>query len=334
MGRAPRNLIEGGIYHVYNRVARGVRVLGEDEEAERFIGLLREVKDRDGLTIFAWCVMGNHFHLALRQGAVPLARSMKTVQNRFTRNYNARCKEFGPLWQSRYKSKQVDNPDYLHQLLSYVHLNPVVAGMVDDPGDYRWTGHRELVKTTRDPLVDVDQVLMFFGDTKAAARRAYVLGLKGDRNEDWIGEGPGRLPWWRLGRPPKVEDEELKPEAPTAYVDESGRSTGLERPRMTAEEFLQLGSTCVGLDFCDLRSRTRATSVVRARELLVTLGAERYGLKVKELAAGLEKGVQAGSGYVSRGIRRRSDDEGFRDLYERLDIKIAANGVDEQSKHE
>ena len=53
---------------MYNRVARGVRVFGDDEEADRFIGLLREVKDRDELTVFAWCVMGNHFHLALRQG--------------------------------------------------------------------------------------------------------------------------------------------------------------------------------------------------------------------------------------------------------------------------
>ena len=254
---------------------------------------------------------------------------MKTVQNRFTRNYNARHMEFGPLWQSRYKAKQVDNPSYLHQLLAYVHLNPVVAGMVDDPGDYPWTGHRELVKTTRDPLVDVDQVLMLFGATKAAARRAYVRGLTCARKEEWIGEGPGRLPWWRLGRPPKEENEELKPEAPSAFVDEIGRSTGLERRRMTAGEFLQLGSSCLELDFNDLRSPTRTPSIVRARELLVTLGAERYGLKVKELAAGLEKGVQAGSEYVSRGIRRRRDDEEFRDRYERLDHKIATNGANE-----
>ncbi|MFV1980405.1 MAG: transposase [Rhodothermia bacterium] len=60
MGRAPRIFIEGGVYHVYNRVARGVRVFGEDEEADRFIGLLREVKDRDELTVFAWCVMTTH----------------------------------------------------------------------------------------------------------------------------------------------------------------------------------------------------------------------------------------------------------------------------------
>ncbi|MCP4896779.1 MAG: hypothetical protein GY906_07350 [bacterium] len=51
MGRAPRIFIEGGVYHVYNRVARGMRVFGDDAEAERFVGLLREVRDRDGFKI-------------------------------------------------------------------------------------------------------------------------------------------------------------------------------------------------------------------------------------------------------------------------------------------
>ncbi|MCP4901113.1 MAG: hypothetical protein GY906_29435 [bacterium] len=329
VGRAPRIFIEGGVYHVYNRVARGMRVFGDDDEAERFVGLLREVRDRDGQTIFAWCLMGSHYHLALRQGAVPLARSMKTVQNRFTRNYNARHKEFGPLWQSRYKAKRVDNPGYLHQLLAYVHLNPVVAGLVNDPADYEWVGHRELIKATYDPVIDVDQVLMLFGKTKVAARKAYVRGLRGIRDAEWLGEGPGRLPWWRLGRPPKEEDEDLKPEAPSAFVDELGRSTGLERQRLTVEEFVRLASTHLGVELDVLRGRARARDAVEARELLVTLGAERYGLKVKELTIVLGKSVQAGSEYVSRGIRRRQEDEGFRKRFEALDRKIA-KGTDSE----
>ena len=325
MGRAARVFIEGGIFHVYNRVARGVRVFGDDDEASRFVDGMRDVKNRDGLTIFAWVVMHNHFHVALRPGPVPLARSIKTVQHGFSRNYNARKKEFGPLWQGRYKAKLVEDPRYFHQLLVYIHLNPVTAGIVKDPGQYRWSGHRELVGSEKRPLIDVDQMLMLFGKNKNAATRAYVRNLKGARTEEWIGEDPGQLPWWRLGRPKKKDDAKLEPAGVAAYVDELGRSTGIARPRFIAEEFLEKACSCLGLKFDDLIGRTRSCDIVRARELIVSLGAERYGLRVKDLAMALNKCVQAGSQYVSRGIDRRRNDPETSDLYENLDRKIAGS---------
>ena len=59
MPRAPRVFIEGGIYHVYNRITRGERVFSEDGEAQRLFDLMREIKKRDGLIVFAWCIMSN-----------------------------------------------------------------------------------------------------------------------------------------------------------------------------------------------------------------------------------------------------------------------------------
>jgi REP element-mobilizing transposase RayT len=324
VGRAARVFIEGGIFHVYNRIARGVRVFGDDDEASRFVEGLRDVKNRDGLTVFGWVVMHNHFHVALRQGPVPLARSIKTVQHGFSRSYNARKKEFGPLWQGRYKAKLVDDPKYFHQLLVYIHLNPVAAGIVKDPGLYRWSGHREIVGFKRRALIDVDQALMVFGENKNAATSAYVRSLKGARTEEWIGESPGRLPWWKLGRPKKRDDEKLEPAPSAAYVDELGRSTGIVRPRFTAEGFLEEACNSLGLQLDDLKGRTRSRDIVRARELIVTLGTERYGLRVKDLAMVLNKCVQAGSHYVSRGIKSRRNDPEISDLYEDLDRKIGA----------
>ena len=60
MPRRPRLFVPGAIYHVYCRVARGEFVFDEHDEAVEFIETLREVRDLDGLTIFAWCLMGNH----------------------------------------------------------------------------------------------------------------------------------------------------------------------------------------------------------------------------------------------------------------------------------
>jgi REP element-mobilizing transposase RayT len=60
MPRLDRVFVEGGVYHVYNRIGRGERVFDSAEEATCFVELLRRVVSRDGLTIYAWCLMSNH----------------------------------------------------------------------------------------------------------------------------------------------------------------------------------------------------------------------------------------------------------------------------------
>ena len=174
MPRRPRELIEGGVYHVYNRVASGEEVFSDPEEAIRFVELLAKVKARDGWTVFAWCVMTNHYHLALRTSAIPLSRGMHHVQCEFSRGFNRRAGRTGGLWQSRYQAKLVDEQRYLSQLGLYVHLNAVRAGAVKRPAEHVFSGHREIVKRVRSPLVDIDDTLLCFADTapKIRLRRA------------------------------------------------------------------------------------------------------------------------------------------------------------------
>ena len=322
MPRAGRIFLEGGIYHVYNRTSRGEAIFAAEDEASAFVGLLSEVKDRDGLVVFAWCLMSNHFHIALRTGAVPLARSMRSLQQRVTRGFNARHRVFGPLWQGRYRAKLVEDQRYLDGLLAYIHLNPVSAGIVDDPAQYRWSGHREIVERKRKPVTDVDEVLVLFGKSRRAARQAYVRSIKGVVEEPWVGEGPGRLPWWKLGRP-KVEDEAPTPDSEVAFIDELGRSTGLERQSIDATRFVGQGAAYLGLGIEELAGRGRSPDVVRARELLATLGVERYGLRVKDIAAEFDKSAEAGSRLVSRGIEKRRSDSRFGKDLETLDKHMA-----------
>ena len=132
MPRALRILVEGGLYHVYNRLARGEAVFSDPEEAIEFLDLLRDLKQRDDLQIFAWSLLGNHFHLAVRTSAVPLSRTMRTLQGGYSRAFNRRWGRTGPLWQSRYQTRLVDSQRYLVQLVFYIHLNPVRAGLVED----------------------------------------------------------------------------------------------------------------------------------------------------------------------------------------------------------
>ena len=74
---------------------------------------------------------------------------MARIQGRVARSYNRRHRFFGRLWQSRYKARIIDTNDYFRQVVAYVHLNPVSAGLVGDPGDFEQSGHAALIGKDR-----------------------------------------------------------------------------------------------------------------------------------------------------------------------------------------
>jgi putative transposase len=176
--RRRRVFVEGGLYHVYNRFARGEEVFAAPEEATEFVELLRDVRQRDEVTIYAWALLSNHYHIALRTSSVPLSRSMHYLQGTFSRRFNRRWRRTGPVWQSRYQARTIDDQRYFDQVMIYVHLNPVRAGLAEDPGDFMFSGHRELMGKVKNSLVDVDNALIGFGDTLRTARRHYSARIR------------------------------------------------------------------------------------------------------------------------------------------------------------
>jgi len=326
MPRKPRILVDGGIYHVFSRVTRREPVFDDDGAADVFLDQLAKIKKRDGFVLFAWVLMSNHYHLLVRTVEVPLPRTMASLQVGFSKRFNRYHGLIGPFWQGRYKAILVEDQRYFDQLLAYVHLNPVAAGVVTDPDRYQYSGHQELMGSSRRGLVDVDEVLTIFGGSRGPARRRYVAAIKGFRDEQWIGESPGSLPWWQRSGTGEYENDEVSSRADLPFIDELGRSTGIERPRIDVATLVDLACVLTRIDREVLKGPSRERQVVRGREVIALVGFELYSIRLKEIAAELGKSQDTASRWVSRAAKRRGEDQGFAELVDRLDRCVVSSG--------
>ena len=319
MPRRARVLVEDAVYHVYNRFAHGAEILASSEERERFIDLLDRARRRDGLTVLAWRLMSNHYHPAVRTDPIPLSRTLGFVQASFAQGYNRLSHGSGPLWQSRYKAKLVDDERYLGQLIAYIHLNPVAAGLVIDPADHGASGHRELLGRSPAHLVDVAAALGLFAGTRCDARRVYLATLRGIQEERLPSEAPGRLPWWQ-------PEPDRSPE-PAGDRGGERRTRLVDRQRLGAEDLLTRASRHLGIDTRALAGPSEDRAVSRLRYLVAAVGVRLWGVGTMALAEVLGRRADAVTRWVHRGAELRQRDTAFRRAYDELDEALAGNGV-------
>jgi REP element-mobilizing transposase RayT len=321
---------DGGIYHVYCRVGHGEPIFRDDAEAGALVETIESIRRRDELTIFAWCVMSNHYHLAMRTARVPLWRSMRLVQGRFSKGYNRRHEVYGPLWQGRYKASLVQGEAYLRQVVAYIHLNPVAAGVVTDPVLHRWSGHHEILKGVGgDGLVDVDEALLLFGESREGALRAYVSALPGMARTRLPGRDPESLPWWRS----RALDDVLKPrEGPR--LDALGASSEPETTVLSADEFVVAAAKALDVGVPQLIGPRTGRELTQLREMLALLAVERYRIRVKDLAQSLARNPSVVSRWVSAAGDRRTSEEGFRTRLEDLAANIRGQTAPQRGRSE
>jgi len=322
MARKPRLFVPGATYHVYCRVARGEIVFDDPYEAEEFVAKVREIRDLDGWRILAWCLMGNHYHLVVKTGSIPLWRSMLRFQAGVAREFNRRRQYLGRLWQSRYRARIIDSTDYFRQVVSYVHLNPVAAGLVTDPVDYANSGHREIVGHRPARLIDLPSVLIEFEEHLGnGARENYSRWVRAVAEAKWIDQGLEELPWWKSARdkdeitPPKIH-----PEAETF----NGHRLDDERAACTLDEFVELFERCSGHAIEDLASPLKTSCLFRGRVELTLLGVSRYCFRASDIAKLVNKHTSSMTRWINQGLLREREDPTFRDRINNLDQQISA----------
>ena len=194
MARSPRIEYPNAQYHVLARGNRCEPIVHNDGDRQIFVQTLAEACRKSGWEVFAWVLMGNHYHLAIRTPKANLVDGMKWFQNAFTRRINTRNQHWGHLFGGRYKAILVESKDYakggawssyLSTLVDYIHLNPARAGLVDGVKntvkDYPWSSLAQdyaLPEEQRTGWVAVEQglALVHLEDT-VPGRSAYIERL-------------------------------------------------------------------------------------------------------------------------------------------------------------
>lgn len=158
MGRLPRIHFSGAVYHVMARGVDGRDIFLDDYDRAIFLNALNRCAGDSGAVIMAYCLMGNHFHLAIKVGETPLSFIIQRLLTGYSLTFNRRHKRTGHLFQARYKAIVCTDDRYLFALMSYIHLNPVRAGMVSRAQDWPWSSFsdKQGKNETQDDLVDFD----------------------------------------------------------------------------------------------------------------------------------------------------------------------------------
>lgn len=137
MTRPPRYDLPHTFYHVLSRGNERKTIFENEGDHEKFLMLLGRLPERFGLEVWSYVLMGNHYHLILKNRDGNLSRGMQWLGTSYTSYFNWKWGRSGHLFQGRFKSFVVEEESYLRQLILYVHRNPLRGGLVERLSEYR-----------------------------------------------------------------------------------------------------------------------------------------------------------------------------------------------------
>ena len=191
MARPLRIEYAGAVYHITSRGNARKPIFRDDKDRDSFFEILTSVTKRYNWLCHAYCLMDNHYHLIIETPDANLSRGMRQLNGVYTQTYNRRHKKTGHIFQGRYKAILVDKDSYLLELCRYVVLNPLKAGIVERPDDWKWSSYISTAGIKKAPrYLTVDWILGQFGKDRGKAEKNYRDFVKAGINED--------SPWKKL----------------------------------------------------------------------------------------------------------------------------------------
>jgi REP element-mobilizing transposase RayT len=133
MPRQRRKLSKTGTYHIMLRGNERKNLFPEEEDYRKFLQILATKKRDDSFLLYAYCLMGNHLHLLIREKKENISQTMKRINIAYAYYFNKKYKRVGHVFQDRFKSESVEEESYLLSVIRYIHNNPLNAKMVKIP---------------------------------------------------------------------------------------------------------------------------------------------------------------------------------------------------------
>jgi putative transposase len=153
MPRTARASLGGWTYHVLNRGNARAQVFHKPEDYHAFLEMIGEATIRIPMRVLAYCLMPNHFHLALwphHDG--DLSRWMHWLLTTHVRRYLRHYRSSGHVWQGRFKAFATQEDEHLLVVLRYIERNPLRAGLVERAEAWEWSSLRWLATPERSPV--------------------------------------------------------------------------------------------------------------------------------------------------------------------------------------
>lgn len=319
MPRHARIDVPGLLQHVIVRGIEQRDIFLDDDDRhlflERFAKLLRET----GTDCLAWALMSNHFHLLIRPGQEGLAVFMRRLLTGYAVVFNLRRQRAGHLFQNRYKSIVCQEEPYLLELVRYIHLNPLRAGLVksiDELEHYPWSGHHVIMGKDGLDRQKTDEILSLFGRNRESARRAYrefvVDGISKGRRDELVGGGLRRSSA-RDGETDNLQAHDARILGNGEFAEGLCQNVApppLPRPGITLAELVRLVTEKLGLKEEALKQRDRRADLAEARAAICFLAVRRHGFSGAVVATALNitrSGVSVATRRGAEVVRKKPD---------------------------
>lgn len=174
MPRMARIAWEGGLYHITSRGNNKQQVFCNVKEFDKYLSLIEHYKEKFKFKLYAFVLMINHIHLLLETTQYGcISKIMKPLNQRYAFWHNKTHEKCGHLWEDRFYSRIIDKDSYLLECISYIELNPVRAGLVANPRDYKWSSYLAHAFGHKSLILDTHPIFSELGKTNLEIQKNY-----------------------------------------------------------------------------------------------------------------------------------------------------------------
>jgi REP element-mobilizing transposase RayT len=270
MPRHPRNDYPDAVHHVYARGNEKRVVFLDDRDGDFFLSRLKKNLARWEIRCIAWALMPNHFHLLVRCPKGNLASLMQCLLTGYSLYFNKRYQRVGHLFQNRYKSEALTREGHYRELLRYIHLNPVRAGILssmEELSRYPWTGHRGIVWERDCDWQDMETVREMFRSPRRSWQREYL---------DFLEAGIRPLK--------KVSHTGMDRSSQGEDFQEREISSISGDPPAMFFEILESIYAFTGISLDEIKSKGRSARIIHARRLLLASCRDELKVPVSKIS--------------------------------------------------